>query len=210
MAVVPPVLAAADLRPVAGVHRADPVGSGEAQRWSVGGEGRSFPRGRHRHSTPPPDGGPTVSPRLLALSVRACPRARRSPTPVSSGSRGTSSGGGCGGNGFLGYHGIMRPNQLIPPPELAPPGISGLSSEDRMRLWARMVDEGDGFLLSGFRDRCGSDAAARQASSPSEWCGRMIGSSSNCWQGRSSIWQTQRWSSAGTVTRSTFNASSAP
>ena len=57
----------------------------------------------------------------------------------------------------------MRSSQLIPPPELAPPGISGLSSEDRMRLWARIVDEGDEFLLAGFRERCGSDAAARQA-----------------------------------------------
>lgn len=57
----------------------------------------------------------------------------------------------------------MRSSQLIPPPELAPPSISGLSSEDRMRLWARMVDEGDEFLLAGFRERCGSDAAAQQA-----------------------------------------------
>jgi hypothetical protein len=57
----------------------------------------------------------------------------------------------------------MRSSQLIPPPELAPPGISELSSEDRMRLWARMVDEGDEFLLAGFRERCGSDAEARQA-----------------------------------------------
>ena len=64
---------------------------------------------------------------------------------------------------FLGYYESMRSSQLIPPPELAPPGISGLSSEDRMRLWARMVDEGDEFLLAGFRERCGSDAAARRA-----------------------------------------------
>jgi hypothetical protein len=57
----------------------------------------------------------------------------------------------------------MAASQLIPPPELAPPGISHLSVSERMRLWAQMVDEGDRFVLDGFRLRLGSDEAAQKA-----------------------------------------------
>lgn len=57
----------------------------------------------------------------------------------------------------------MTASQLIPPPDLAPPGIAHLSPTDRMRLWAQLVDEGDRFIYDGFRQRLGSDAAARQA-----------------------------------------------
>jgi hypothetical protein len=57
----------------------------------------------------------------------------------------------------------MPPSQLIPPPEFAPPGIGHLSPADRIRLWAQLVDEGDRFIYDGFRQRLGSDAAARQA-----------------------------------------------
>lgn len=32
-----------------------------------------------------------------------------------------------------------------------------------MRLWAQMVDEGDQFVYDGFRQRLGSDTAAREA-----------------------------------------------
>ena len=57
----------------------------------------------------------------------------------------------------------MPRSQLIPPPDLAPPGIALLSPADRMRLWAQLVDEGDRFIYDGFRQRFGSDEAARQA-----------------------------------------------
>jgi hypothetical protein len=57
----------------------------------------------------------------------------------------------------------MRMSQLIPPPDLAPPGIAHLSPTDRMRLWAQLVDEGDRFIYDGFRQRLGSNEAARQA-----------------------------------------------
>jgi len=57
----------------------------------------------------------------------------------------------------------MPKQQLIPPPELAPPTIRHLPLEKRIRLWAQMVDEGDQLLLDGFRQKCGSDEAARQA-----------------------------------------------
>ena len=57
----------------------------------------------------------------------------------------------------------MAISQLIPPPDLAPPGIAHLSPADRMRLWAQLVDEGDRFVYDGFRQRLGSDEAARQA-----------------------------------------------
>ena len=32
-----------------------------------------------------------------------------------------------------------------------------------MRLWAQLVDEGDRFIYDGFRQRLGSNEAARQA-----------------------------------------------
>ena len=54
-------------------------------------------------------------------------------------------------------------SQLIPPPDLAPPGIAHLSPTDRMWLWAQLVDEGDRFIYDGFRQRLGSNEAARQA-----------------------------------------------
>ena len=57
----------------------------------------------------------------------------------------------------------MRMYQLIPPPDLAQPGIANLSPTDRMRLWAQLVDEGDRFIYDGFRQRLGSNEAARQA-----------------------------------------------
>lgn len=57
----------------------------------------------------------------------------------------------------------MAGSQLIPPPDLAPPGMSHLSPADRIRLWARLVDEGDRFIYDGFRQRLGSEEAARQA-----------------------------------------------
>lgn len=64
----------------------------------------------------------------------------------------------------------MTAPQLIPPPDLAPPSIADLSPIDRARLWARMVDEGDRIVLESFRQRCGTDAGARQAFQ--EWLDR--------------------------------------
>ena len=61
------------------------------------------------------------------------------------------------------YTYAMPSSQLIPPPELAPPSTAHLSVQDRMRLWAQMVDEGDQFLLARFRQKCASDLLARQA-----------------------------------------------
>jgi hypothetical protein len=57
----------------------------------------------------------------------------------------------------------MPVNQLIPANDLAPPSIRQLSPEDRIRLWAQIVDEGDRMLLDGFRDKHGSDELATQA-----------------------------------------------
>ena len=48
-------------------------------------------------------------------------------------------------------------NQLIPPPELAPPGIGHLSVEERIVLWAQMVDEGDQLVLTALRRQVGPD-----------------------------------------------------
>ncbi len=48
-------------------------------------------------------------------------------------------------------------NQLIPPPELAPPSIGHLSVEERILLWAQMVDEGDQLVLAGLRRQIGPD-----------------------------------------------------
>ena len=57
----------------------------------------------------------------------------------------------------------MPANQLIPAKDLAPPSIRHLSPEDRIRVWAQIVDEGDRMLLGGFRDKHGTDELATQA-----------------------------------------------
>ena len=64
----------------------------------------------------------------------------------------------------------MPSSQLIPPPDQAPPSIAHLSPADRVRLWARMVDEGDRLVFEGFLRRHGSESAARRASR--EWLER--------------------------------------
>lgn len=61
------------------------------------------------------------------------------------------------------YDDCMPHMQLIPPADLAPPSIAHLSPEDRARLWARMVDEGDRLVFEGFLRRHGDEAAARRA-----------------------------------------------
>ena len=48
-------------------------------------------------------------------------------------------------------------NQLIPPSELAPPSIGHLSVEERIALWAQMVDEGDELVLAALRRQVGPD-----------------------------------------------------
>ncbi len=62
-----------------------------------------------------------------------------------------------------GYALVMPSHQLIPARDLTPPSIRHLSPEDRIRLWAQIVDEGDQMLLSGFRTHTDSDELARQA-----------------------------------------------
>lgn len=64
----------------------------------------------------------------------------------------------------------MAPSQLIPPPDLAPPSIAHLSFADRIRLWAHMVDEGDQFVVDGFRRRYESNADLQRAIA--EWLER--------------------------------------
>jgi hypothetical protein len=57
----------------------------------------------------------------------------------------------------------MPTHQLIPAIDLAPPSIRHLSPEDKISLWAQIVDEGDKMLLGGFREKHGSDELATQA-----------------------------------------------
>ena len=64
----------------------------------------------------------------------------------------------------------MPSSQLIPPPDLAPPSIAHLSPAERVRLWARMVDEGDRLVFEGFLRHHGSEPAARRAAS--DWLER--------------------------------------
>ena len=54
-------------------------------------------------------------------------------------------------------------NQLIPPPELAPPSVRHLSAEEKIAIYARMVDEGDEFVMACMRDRVGPDGDAEKA-----------------------------------------------
>lgn len=47
--------------------------------------------------------------------------------------------------------------QLIPPPEFAPPSVKHLSLEQRIKLWASLLDESEALLLSGLRARIGPE-----------------------------------------------------
>ena len=69
------------------------------------------------------------------------------------------------------YAGNMAATQqLIPLPELSPPSIAHLSPDERARLWAQMVDEGDRLLFEGFVRRFGDEQSARLAMQ--EWLDR--------------------------------------
>lgn len=57
----------------------------------------------------------------------------------------------------------MASLQLIPPADQAPPSIAHLSPEERVRLWAEMVDEGDRLVFDGFLRRLGEESKARRA-----------------------------------------------
>ncbi len=57
----------------------------------------------------------------------------------------------------------MHKNQLIPPPELAPPSIKHLSSEEKIALWAKMVDEGDQLVMASLRRKLGPDGDVHAA-----------------------------------------------
>jgi hypothetical protein len=54
-------------------------------------------------------------------------------------------------------------NQLIPPPELAPPSVRDFPAEQKIALWAEMVDEGDQFLMASLRRRLGPNADVQAA-----------------------------------------------
>ena len=47
--------------------------------------------------------------------------------------------------------------QLIPPPEFAPPSVKHLTFEQRISLWANLLDESEALLLSGLRARIGPE-----------------------------------------------------
>jgi hypothetical protein len=47
--------------------------------------------------------------------------------------------------------------QLIPPPEFAPPSVKHLTLDQRIELWANLLDESEALLLSGLRARIGPD-----------------------------------------------------
>lgn len=53
--------------------------------------------------------------------------------------------------------------QLIPPPEFAPPSVKHLSLEQRIELWATLLDESEALLLSGLRARIGPDGDLQAA-----------------------------------------------
>lgn len=52
-------------------------------------------------------------------------------------------------------------NQLIPPPELAPPSIRHLPVEEKVALWAKLVDDVEGSVLAYLRDSLGSESEAQ-------------------------------------------------
>ncbi len=54
-------------------------------------------------------------------------------------------------------------NQLIPPPELAPDSIRGMPVEDKVAIWARIVEEGDQLVMACLRDRVGPDGDVQAA-----------------------------------------------
>jgi hypothetical protein len=54
-------------------------------------------------------------------------------------------------------------NQLIPPPELAPDSLRGMPDEEKVALWAQMVEEGDQILMASLRDRVGPDGDPERA-----------------------------------------------
>ena len=54
-------------------------------------------------------------------------------------------------------------NQLIPPPELAPPSIRHLPAEEKIAIWAQMVDEGDQLVMLSLQDRVGPNGDPQAA-----------------------------------------------
>jgi hypothetical protein len=54
-------------------------------------------------------------------------------------------------------------NQLIPPPELAPDSIRDMPDEEKVALWAQMVEDGDQILMASLRDRMGPDGDPQRA-----------------------------------------------
>ncbi len=54
-------------------------------------------------------------------------------------------------------------NQLIPPPELAPPSIRDMPDEEKVALWALMVEEGDAIIMANMRERVGPDGDPEKA-----------------------------------------------
>jgi hypothetical protein len=54
-------------------------------------------------------------------------------------------------------------HQLIPPPELAPPSVRHLPVEQKVALWAAMVDEGDQIVLGNLQEKLGPGGDLQQA-----------------------------------------------
>ena len=62
--------------------------------------------------------------------------------------------------------------QLLPPPELAPRLRPGLSAEQRIALWADLLDACEQFLLAGLRNKVGPHGDVRAAYR--EWYAREM------------------------------------
>jgi hypothetical protein len=61
-------------------------------------------------------------------------------------------------------------NQLIPPPELSPPSVKHLTTSQKVKLWAQMVEDGDQIVLANLKQKHGSSELARAAAI--EWLER--------------------------------------
>jgi len=62
--------------------------------------------------------------------------------------------------------------ELIPPVELAPPSVKHLTVEQRINLWADLVDQTEAFLLAGLRSRIGPSGDLKTAYR--EWYARYL------------------------------------
>lgn len=54
-------------------------------------------------------------------------------------------------------------NQLIPPPGMQPPIPDHLTPEQRVTLWADLLDAGEALVLAGLRRQVGPEGDIREA-----------------------------------------------